>query len=83
NNAAALLISNEEYQTARRLLEKVSPQSPSVWNNLGVVYLHQGELDKAEELLNQAALVGLKEAVHNLEEVKKKREDDKKLKIEN
>ncbi|NDV67257.1 DUF3868 domain-containing protein, partial [Bacteroides sp. 224] len=32
NNAAALLISNEEYQTARRLLEKVSPQSPSVWN---------------------------------------------------
>ncbi|NDV66423.1 DUF3868 domain-containing protein [Bacteroides sp. 224] len=78
NNAAALLIGNEEYQTARRLLEKVSPQSPSVWNNLGVIALQLGELDKAEELLNQAALVGLKEAVHNLEEMKRKREDDKK-----
>lgn len=79
SNAAALLIQNKEFQTARRLLEK-APQTPAVWNNLGVIYLCQGDYDKAAELLSQAATAGIQEAGHNMKELNKKRENDKKLK---
>ncbi|NDV58283.1 DUF3868 domain-containing protein [Bacteroides sp. 519] len=70
NNAAALLIENNELSTALRLLEKV-PTLPAAWNNKGVVYMMRGELDKAIEMLNQAKVAGVQEAAHNLQEVDK------------
>ncbi|NDV59563.1 DUF3868 domain-containing protein [Bacteroides sp. 519] len=75
NNAAALLIENGEENTALRLLEK-APALPEVWNNLGIVYMIRGELDKAEDLLNQASIGGVAEAAHNLTELAKKKEDE-------
>lgn len=74
SNAAALLIGNDELNTARRLLERAQ-SLPAAWNNLGVVFLLKDELEKAENLFNQAALAGVQEAIYNLEELKKKRED--------
>ncbi|NDV60559.1 tetratricopeptide repeat protein [Bacteroides sp. 519] len=75
NNAAALLIENGEENTALRLLEK-APALPEAWNNLGIVYMIRGELDKAEDLLNQASIGGVAEAAHNLTELAKKKEDE-------
>ncbi|WP_163215146.1 DUF3868 domain-containing protein [Bacteroides sp. 519] len=75
NNAAALLIENGEENTALRLLEK-APALPQAWNNLGIIYMMRGELDKAEDLLNQASIGGVTEAAHNLKELAKKREDE-------
>lgn len=74
SNAAALLIENGEVNSAIRLLEKVRTQ-PQSWNNLGIAYMLQGDLEKAEELLKQASVSGSKEAAHNLEELAKIRED--------
>lgn len=74
-NAAALLIQNKEYQTARRLLER-SGDTPTVWNNLGVVLLMLDELDEAEPLLRRASDSGIQEATHNLLELQRKREDN-------
>ncbi|WP_163209656.1 DUF3868 domain-containing protein [Bacteroides sp. 519] len=79
NNAAALLIENGEENTALRLLEK-APALPEAWNNLGIIYMLRGELDKAEDLLNQASIGGVTEAAHNLQELAKKREDELKRK---
>lgn len=75
NNAAALLIGNDELNTALRLLDKVR-NLPAAWNNQGVVFLLQGDLDQADTLFNQAALAGVAEATHNLAELAKKREDE-------
>lgn len=77
SNAAALLIENREENTALRMLEKAQGV-PAAWNNLGAVYLLRGELEKAEALFNQAAVAGVKEAAHNLEELKTKKEDNAK-----
>ena len=74
SNAAALLIQNKEYQSARRLLERAG-DLPSAWNNLGVVSLALEEYDQAEEYLHQASSAGVKEASHNVDELTKKRED--------
>ncbi|NDV67155.1 DUF3868 domain-containing protein [Bacteroides sp. 224] len=79
SNAAALLIENGELNTALRLLEKAQTL-PAAWNNLGVAYLLQGDLQRAEELLTQASTTGVKEANHNLEELKKRKEDELKRK---
>lgn len=74
-NAAALLLENAEVNTAIRLLEKAQ-DLPAAWNNLGAAFLYLGEIQKAEELFNQAATAGIGQAVHNLEEVRRKKEDD-------
>ncbi|NDV80703.1 tetratricopeptide repeat protein [Bacteroides sp. 51] len=75
NNAAALLIENNELNTAYRLLDKVR-DIPVVWNNLGVVYLLQGNLDEAEKYLSQAHQAGVSEASHNQSELAAKRADE-------
>ncbi|NDV66106.1 tetratricopeptide repeat protein, partial [Bacteroides sp. 224] len=79
SNAAALLLENGEVNSALRLLEKVRT-FPQSWNNLGVAYMLQGDLDKAEELLKQAQVSGNKEATHNLNEIAKIKEDEAKRK---
>lgn len=77
NNAAALMIRNNELNTARRLLEK-APEVPAAWNNLGVIYLLQDEYDNAEPLLQRASAAGVTEAEQNLKELTAKREDTQK-----
>ncbi|NDV66565.1 tetratricopeptide repeat protein, partial [Bacteroides sp. 224] len=79
SNTAALLLENGEVNSALRLLEKVRT-FPQSWNNLGVAYILQGDLDKAEEILKQAQVSGNKEATHNLNEIAKIREDEAKRK---
>lgn len=78
-NAASLMIRRGEMSAARRVLERYQ-DDPAAWNNLGVLELYAGELDKAEELLAKAAQSGVTEAKHNLEELNKKRADNEKMK---
>lgn len=78
NNAAALSLQNGEINTALRLLEQAQ-DIPAAWNNLGVAYLYSGELDKAARLFEKALAANIRQAEHNLAEVKKKREDEEKL----
>lgn len=77
SNAAALLIENNELNTAQRLLDRVR-DLPAAWNNLGVVYLLQGNLDAAERFLTQAQMAGVSEAAHNQSELAAKRADEAK-----
>lgn len=75
NNAMALLIQKGELTTAKRYLEKLDVQARNE-NNWGVILLLEGELDKAEALFKASAGAGNKEAVHNLEQTRLKREDN-------
>lgn len=74
-NAAAVMISNGEYVSAKRLLSK-HPDSPHAWNNRGAIMLAEGDLEGAEALFEKASQAGVGEAVHNLGELRKKREDN-------
>ncbi len=74
-NAAAVLIANGETATAKRYLEKYEAD-PQAWNNMGVIYMMEGDLDRAETIFKKARSQGVAEATHNLEEVAKKREDN-------
>jgi len=42
---------------------------PEAWNNLGLIYAEQGDYKKAEDSFNKAANSGLKEAIHNKEQL--------------
>ena len=79
NNAAAALIQNGELATARRFLQKAG-QSAAIMNNSGVLHLLEGDLDQAEKWFIKAYDAGCRESEGNLEEVKAKRNDNKKLK---
>lgn len=78
NNAAAALLENNELVSAKRFLEKVQDNNASL-NNKGVLLMKSGDLDKAEEVFHEALKKGNKEASHNLEELSKKREDNKRM----
>lgn len=75
-NAAAAMILGGEYATARRTLEKFA-DDPRAWNNLGVLHMYDGDPDGAQALLDKAVMAGVPEASHNLEELRRKREDEK------
>ena len=77
NNAAAVLLHGGELATAKRLLQKAG-DSGAALNNLGVLYLLDGDLDAAEASFMKARAVGCSESITNLEEVRAKREDNKK-----
>lgn len=75
-NAAAIELQRGDLQQAARYLERADAQASATLNNRGVLKLLQGGLDGAEELFKQAIGLGSTEAVANLEEVAKKREDN-------
>lgn len=75
-NAAAIELQQGNWKQAERYLLKSDPQAGTTKNNEGVMYMMQGELDKAEALLQQAKALGSAEAVKNLEEIAKKRQDN-------
>ena len=74
-NTAAVMIRNGELVSARRLLDRHSDNEITA-NNFGVIYLMDGDLDKAEPLFKWAAAAGVPEAKANLLELNKKREDN-------
>ena len=78
NNAAAAMIANGEAVTAKRQLEKAG-DSPAAINNLGVIALLEGDLDKAESCFDKAEKGGCREAALNRQEVQAKRADNKKM----
>ena len=53
---------------------------PEAIHARGVLALLRGEYDRARELLEQAQVLGVEEAAHNLGELEKKMENDNQLK---
>ena len=72
NNAAAMLIENGELTAAQRYISKAG-DLPEAQNNLGVLYMKRGDLDRAEPLFINAYRQGVKEAANNLNELKRLR----------
>lgn len=75
-NAAAIELQQGNWKQAERYLLKSDPQAGATKNNEGVMNMMQGNLDKAEALFQQAKALGSAEAVKNLEEISKKRQDN-------
>lgn len=66
NDLAVVAIQNKEYAKAQKLLEAaiVLKQDPAIMNNLGITYAKQGNVSKAQEILNKAQVK--KEAKFNM-----------------
>lgn len=77
-NAAAAMIRKGEVASAKRYLER-HIENPAAWNNLGVVYLLENELDKARELFEKSIATGVIEAKHNMDELLAKELDNIKI----
>ena len=67
-NAAAVALTKRETAKARRYLEKFATL-PMAYNNMGILYLLEGNRDKAEVYLTMAAATGVKQAESALEEL--------------
>jgi tetratricopeptide (TPR) repeat protein len=65
-NAASVAITKNNYESAKKILEKYKNE-PAAWNNLGIVYMHERRLEDAENYLQKAKTHGIAEARHNLE----------------
>ncbi len=74
HNFAAMLLLRNDFTTAKHYLDRLG-ENEATGNNYGVFYLRTGEYDKAEDALRRAAGKGSAEAAHNLEEVRRIRED--------
>ncbi len=75
-NYAAELINRGEIATARRWMDKVTDPSISA-NNRGVIHLLDGEYEAAEALFEASRST---ESIHNLRELRLKKEDDRIMK---
>jgi len=64
-NAASVALSKRDVKKARTYLEKYATL-PLAYNNMGILYLLEGNRDKAEVYLQMAAAAGVKEAVESL-----------------
>ncbi len=84
HNAAARLLAEGQVEQARRHIEKTN-DIPQAYNSIGVYYMLTEDVDKAEEYFGRALkAVGAdtpytaEDVLHNIEELKMKREDIKK-----
>lgn len=68
-NAAAIELEKGDTAAAHRYLDKYQ-DIPDSWNNLGILYALEGNMDKAKELFLKAQINGSSEASGNLEKVK-------------
>ena len=75
-NAAAMELKRGNTAQAVRYLERSSKASATAQNNQGVYHMLTGDLDKAEACFKKAKELGSAQADGNLEEVRKKREDN-------
>ena len=76
-NAAAMELKRGNADLAVRYLERADKSSAAAQNNQGVYYLMTGDLNQAEACFNKAKELGSAQADANLEEVSKKRADNK------
>ena len=76
-NAAAMELKRDNADLAVRYLERADKSSAAAQNNQGVYYLMTGDLNQAEACFNKAKELGSAQADANLEEVSKKRADNK------
>ena len=76
-NAAAMELKRDNADLAVRYLERADKSSAAAQNNQGVSYLMTGDLNQAEACFNKAKELGSAQADANLEEVSKKRADNK------
>ena len=67
-NCAAVAIENNDLDHAITQMQKIG-DNPKAWNNLGVAYALNGELQKALQLLSKAAAANDADAVRNLEKL--------------
>ena len=75
-NAAAMELKRGNTEQAVRYLERSSKTNAVAQNNQGVYHMLTGDLDKAETCFKKAKELGSAQADGNLEEVRKKREDN-------
>lgn len=73
NNAAAVALLQGDTQTARRYLSRIQ-DTPAAQNNLGVLYLMEGDVPAATECFRNARVSGVPEAEANLREIEAKGE---------
>lgn len=78
-NAIARAIEAGKPDEARRWIE-IAGRSPEALNNIGVVYLMEGDYEAARGYLMQASALGSNEAKGNLQELEKKLENIRILK---
>lgn len=71
-NAAAIELEKGDARHAHRFLDPYE-SDPRAWNNIGVMYLIEGNFDRAAEFLNKALTVNEKEARHNLDQLNVRR----------
>ena len=74
-NAANIAMGKGDYVSAKNYLAKAG-NSPEAIHARGVLSMLTGDLATAETLLKQAQSVGVKAAAVNLEELRKKIEDN-------
>lgn len=74
-NAAAILIKNGELASAKRYIEKAGNSGPAQ-NNLGTIYLLDGDLKAAKACFTKAQKLGCEEAAANLQELQAKKKDN-------
>ncbi len=67
-NAASYLIGDGKYAEAIKILEKAG-QTASSLNALGVAYALEGDYERAERYLGEAARAGSEDAARNMEEL--------------
>lgn len=78
-NAAAAALSRNDIVSAERYLNKVSAPSAEFNNTKGALLMVKGDLENAKTYLEKAASQGIAEAKNNLEELRKKVENAKKM----
>lgn len=71
-NASSIALSNGDISIAKQHLERFNHQ-PDAWNNLGVIYMMEGNYESAQQYFQKAISAGNIEAVHNMEELNKRR----------
>lgn len=71
-NAAAAALSAKDIDRAKRYLDKSDKNSSEYANNMGVLYILQGNWEQAKSELNKASLAGNAVAKYNLQEIEKK-----------
>ncbi|GAB6121804.1 DUF3868 domain-containing protein [Dysgonomonas termitidis] len=79
-NAAAAALSANNPVNAEKYLKKSNVNSAEYANNIGVLYLLSGDVDRAKIQFGKAAESGIEAAKYNLKEVEKKIENDAQIK---
>lgn len=72
NNAAAVLIKKRDLDAARRLLEQAAP-SNLLYNNMGIIYMLEGNREEAIRCFDKAISSGNEQAVYNKRELQRKK----------